>query len=354
MRMSPEESKSSEKSDLIIRRESGLTLLPNSVSSALAEIISRSLVHIQSNKALSGMVYEDGERHSLVQTPISQSLATLHRIGEHELYGPDYSLVCAWARELQLTPEETMRRLLKRSRDKEWCWDTRIEEGRFKNLCVVASGKSEKETLSVSSIPSIKGLVVEKLYLSLKDQFKVLDLSMFPKLKALDCSHNKLTELDLSQVPNLKELWCSYNQLIELNLFHVPNLTLLWCGDNQLSFLDLSHVPNLTLLQCCVNQLTVLDLSHVTKLEELMCTFNHLTALDLSCVPDLTELWCDNNQLSELNLSHVPNLRLLQCIGNKLTELDIRTLRKLMDLGYVSLSFDRDEVRLTQRSDQYF
>ena len=50
--MSPEEFKSVGKNELIIRRESGLTLLPNGESSALAEIISRSLVHIKTNKDL--------------------------------------------------------------------------------------------------------------------------------------------------------------------------------------------------------------------------------------------------------------------------------------------------------------
>ncbi|MGY8642215.1 MAG: hypothetical protein ACKVJU_14115 [Verrucomicrobiales bacterium] len=60
-------------------------------SGAMSEMVSRSLVHIQTSKAL----------------------AMLHRIGEHDLYGPDYRLVCAWAEELRWAPEEVLAHLVK-------------------------------------------------------------------------------------------------------------------------------------------------------------------------------------------------------------------------------------------------
>ena len=94
MPLPPEPSQSptpTEESGLRIQREAGLAKLPNEGSPALSEIISRSLVHIQTSRAL-------GIRQ---------------RIGEHELCGPDYRLVCTWAEELRLTPEVVLKRLLK-------------------------------------------------------------------------------------------------------------------------------------------------------------------------------------------------------------------------------------------------
>jgi Leucine Rich repeats (2 copies) len=251
-------------------QKSELARSPVGGSPALAEIMSKSLVHIQTSKAL----------------------ATRHRIGEHELCWPDYSLVCAWAEELRLTPEETIRRLLVRTKISDGEWDTRIEEGRFKSLCVSTSELYTMETLSVSSIPSIKGLVVEALYLRLRETSTGLDLSLFPNLTHLECRDNHLTELDISRVPNLTVLECGENQLSELDLSHVPNLTELECDRNQLSELNLSDVPNLTELDCRSNQLTKLDLSHVPNLTRLSCSENPLIELDLSHVPNLSQLGC--------------------------------------------------------------
>jgi Leucine-rich repeat (LRR) protein len=284
---------------LLIRPSYGLVSLPEGGSPALSEIISRSLVHIQASRAL----------------------ATRHRIGEHELCEPDYGLVCAFAEDLRLPPEEVLKRLLL-PKSGYLFPDTRIEDGRFKELLV------DRETLPISSIPFIEGLVVERLFLRLQETPSGLDLSMFPNLTVLYCGWNPLTELDLSQV---------------------PNLTVLWCGENQLTELDLSQVPNLTKLECEGNQLTELDLSQVSNLTKLDCDRNQLTELDLSQVPNLTVLYCDGNQLTELDLSQVPNLTELYCDWNPLTELDISNLQNLN-----SLSYDEGKTRLIQRPDQNF
>jgi hypothetical protein len=290
-------------SGLIVRSGGALAKLPDGGTHALAEIINRSLVHIQTSKAL----------------------AVRHRIGEHDLCGPDYRLVCAFAEDVGMTPEEVLRRLLL-PKSGYLFPDTRIEDGRFKELLI------DEETLPFSSIPSIEGLVVEILRLGLKAAPSGLVFSMFPHLTVLDCCGNQLTELDLSNVTDLTKLDCDQNQLNELNLAQVPNLTTLLCSDNKLTDLDLSVVTNLTVLNCSKNQITELDLSQVPNLTTLLCSDNQLAELDLSEVPNLTMLSCYNNQLAELDLSQVSNLATLWCDGNQLAELDLSQVPNLTHL----------------------
>jgi len=299
--MTPDNTVPPVESGLIVQSGGALARLPDGGTPALAEIINRSLVQILTSKAL----------------------AARHRIGEHELCGPDYRLVCALAEDMGLTPEETLRRLLLTGGKGLECWDTRIENGRFKAL------RFREETLRISSIPVIEGLGVETVSLGLHEGFVRLDVSMFPNLTELSCWNNQLTEMDLSHVPNLTVLSCNRNQLTELNLSQVPNLTELWCYQNHLTELDLSHVPNLTVLSCSGNQLAELDLSQVPNLTELACNENHLTELDLSHVPNLSWLSCSGNHLTELDLSQVPNLTLLSCSGNQLTVLDLSNVPNL-------------------------
>jgi formylglycine-generating enzyme required for sulfatase activity len=154
--------------------------------------------------------------HTHIQT--SKTLAARHRIGEHELYGPDYRLVCACADDLRLPPEEVLRRLQLTGGIRWKRWDTRIEDGRFKAL------HFDRETLPISSIPSVAGLIVETLFLRLQEAPARLDLSMFPDLIALKCAENQLIELDLSEVPNLTVLSCAENQLTELDIRNLRNL----------------------------------------------------------------------------------------------------------------------------------
>lgn len=338
----PQETPQPPEEATIIRRESGLAILPNGGAPALSEIINRSLVHIQTSKAL-------GMRH---------------RIGEHELCGPDYHLVCAWADELWMTPEGVLQQLMDEPNE-EWYkgWQTFIEDGHFKTLLV------NRKALPFSVLPTITGLSIRRLCLGGGENISKLDLASVPDLTELDCSGSQLAELDLSQIPHLTALFCQENQLSNLDISPVSDLTELGCWENQLTDLDLSAVCNLTNLFCWENQLTCLDLSPVPNLINLFCRKNKLTELDLSKVHELSLLWCENNQLtgldlseshnlaelscdgnqlSELALSDVPNLTVLSCIKNQLTELDIRNLGNLETLKY------DPGTRIIQRPDQNF
>ena len=184
----------------------------------------------------------------------------LHRIGEHELYGPDYRLVCVWAEETGMSGEDVLRILFEAK--------SIIENGRFSELRI------DLENLPITSLmPKIEGLVVEKLQAC--GGFTKLDLSAAPNLTKLFCSHNDLTALDLSAVPNLTILGCSGNQLTALDLSAVSNLTELFCSENQLTALDLSPVPNLTWIECNENQLTELDIRPVRECEDLYYDYDN-------------------------------------------------------------------------------
>ncbi len=296
--MPPEESKASDKHGIIIRPSTGLVSHPNGDSPALGEIMTRSMVHIQTSKALE----------------------MRHRVGEQELFGPDYRLVCAFAEDLRLMPEEVLSRLLVTRCDKKG-WNTKVEDGRFMALHI------DKKTLPISSIPSIDGLIVEILRVQLQALLSDFDFSMLPNLKVLGCGGNQLTKLDLAQNPNLRELACHGNRLTELDLSGTPNLTVLNCYGNQLSDLDLSAAPHL---------------------RKFYCYGNKLIKLALSDAPNLTDVSCAGNKLTELDLSGSSNLTHLSCYGNQLIVLDIRNLRNLE-----TLKCD-PATRLIQRPDQNF
>lgn len=362
--MNPEQSPPNEKTSLLTQPESGFSNISSSGSPALSEIMSRSLVHIQTGRILT----------------------TRHRIGDCELCDPDFRLVCAWAEELQSQPENVLKRLLNEPKQQNKNqFGTQISNGKFRSLFV------DGEVLNISGFQSVGGLVLENLCLfgvkhdfefrfsaipSLKvfdcrsNQMTKLDLCGAGNLTVLNCGWNDLTGLDLSVVPNLVELYCADNsissvalsevpkliildcesnlELAELDLFAVPNLTSLSCACNRLTNLDLLAVPKLVKLSCAYNLLANLDLSEVPNLHQLSCGCNNMTSLDLSAVPNLTELKCWSNQLTEIDLSTVPNLTELWCWGNNIKELDIRPLRNLK-----TLRFDED-VCLIQRPDQNF
>lgn len=383
--MSSENSNPPEETGLKLQENSGLVRLPSSGTPVLSEIINRSIIHIHTSKAL-------GLRH---------------RIGGHELCSPDYQLVCAWAEELQLTPENVMITLLSQSDEMEAELKehyqlnaltdnegrrTRIVDGHFKSLLVV------RALLPISGIPLIEGLIVERFTLlggeksyrlRLPDEAICLDLSLLnelvifdcrgvklsklnisatPKLSGLVCGLNDLISVDLSRTPNLKLLFCYGNGLIDLDLSKVTGLAMLGCWDNHLTSLDLSKVPNLKYLNCNENQLTSLDLSAASNLTRLSCLRNHITNLDLSNVPNLGDLNCDDNRLTALDLSAVPNLTKLSCDDNHITNLDLGAVPELTEIwcdrnqlseldvrGLMKLQFViclNEKTRIIQRPDQ--
>jgi Leucine-rich repeat (LRR) protein len=300
--MPSEQEHPTEETSLQVQSSSGLVRIEDSKSSALVEIINRSLIHIQTSKALSAS----------------------HRIGEHELHGPDYRLVCTWAEELQIPEEVFLSCLLAKLHADDtnipdvltfqrWFLDrclqtehTTLVDGRFKRIFVA------REYLPISGIPAISGLTIDRLRFYGGTKIRNLGLSCVPELRELYCASLELDEIDLSAVPNLIKLDCSGNSLHDLRLSAVPNLT------------------------------------------DLHCRSNNLVSLELSSVPKLQVLDCSSNKLSELNLAPVPHLKQLYCSWNRLSKLDVRMLKKLNSFSAFNFDDCSPNPRILKRRDQDF
>lgn len=71
-------------------------------------------------------------------------------------------------------------------------------------------------------------------------------ISVFTKLKKLDCAGNSLTSLVLTANTELEFLNCSNNNLKTIDLSKNTKLKSVYCSMNQLTTLDLSYCPNAT------------------------------------------------------------------------------------------------------------
>lgn len=159
-----------------------------------------------------------------------------------------------------------------------------------------------------------------------------LSLGAWPKLAALDCSFNALTELDLSENSRLETFSCAHNALSSLNTADCPELRALDCRDNALDTLDVSRNDRLTALFCGENRLAELDVGKCPELAELNCDYNRLERLVLPEGGSLKILSCNFNSLSQLEVSAQKGLIWLFVGGNRLEELDLSAQNDLEKL----------------------
>jgi hypothetical protein len=281
---SSKNSQAAEETGLRIVSDSSLSLLPNGVAPALEEMIGRSLLHIETSKTMS----------------------TLHRIGKHELYEPDYRLVCSWAEELGIDKEDVLFRLMDGAESElmnlrwgESLMKTTIFNGKFKSIFVYG------DILDISEFAPINGLDIDRMYL-------------------WDCCN--IININLSEFINLDELFIT----------------------SSLKNIDLSKNLNITKL-CIGHDMTELNITMLSKLKELGCRGNKLSELNLSGNSSISKINCSDNKLQNINLLDVPFLTELHCGDNDISELDIRKLYQLKNLTY-----ERNNLRLIQRPDQNF
>lgn len=345
------------------------------------------------------------ETLALVKREESKHPGARYRIGDCELCEPDYQQLMIWAKQLRLTPAETLRRLKQglRAKGDE---PTRVENGKFTALnwdagllhgsdflisivlelselsfapmdviaefCdgdlenfdgICAWDELPKEydrnarvlRISSNALPKLKALCCACIGL------RHLVMGPAPALERLICCTNGLERLDLGQVPELLELDCQCNLIKELDLHSVPKLRELNCSDNEMQELALANLPDLVELDCVNSSydkeplgryLESLDLRGAPNLTRLNCSDNALEGLDLSCVPRLKDLNCEYNPLSALDVSCVPNLETLRCEPGYwsvwIKTLDIRPLLHLKELH------SDQRTQLIQRPDQHF
>jgi hypothetical protein len=282
--MAPEFHENYGESEIRIQPKSDVQKATNDSASVLGEIVNHSLIYIKTSK----------------------NVSTRHRIGEYELFDPDYRFVCAMAEDLLLSPEETLNQLLL-TKDIPASFSTRIVNYRFKSIHIY------KEILPLSSIPIIEGLTVEYARINLKGILSSAAFLTFPELKELHCDNNELESLNLSSLVKLEILNCNSNKLYDLNISNLTRLSMIGCSGNKLSILDLSHNKKLDRIACGWNELDRLNLPNSKNIFMLHCKENNLTNLDISKVSNIEQIICDKNNISILNIAHLSNLKNLTC-----------------------------------------
>lgn len=233
----------------------------------------------------------------------------------------------------------------------------------FKNLDTLNC--SDNSISKIDSLPFLE-------YLNCNgNNFKILDVTKFTRLKFLYCNpsdtlilDNPLLEvlnvqsnifIDVSKSPLLKKLICIpssspsliNNRELEFLQFYalagqITNVDLtnntklkhldIWCN---LTSIDLSHNPELTYLVLGQNDISTLDLSANSKLDSLNCATNQLTSLDLSNCVHLLVVSCEQNKLTNLNLNGLSRMKILACNNNQLTDINLNDNIALEDL-YIS------------------
>ncbi len=123
-----------------------------------------------------------------------------------------------------------------------------------------------------------------------------LDLNMFPGLKSIKCSNNKITKLKINKLSNLRNIYC-YN-----------------------------------------NKLQNIDFSKNKKIEKINISRNRLTKLNLKGLGQLKSVKCNNNKISYITLKNNKSLQSITCKENKLSKKEIKNLRKktkvVSDINY--------------------
>lgn len=188
-------------------------------------------------------------------------------------------------------------------------------------------GFNEVTYLNVKNCPGLTNLWCAA------NKIDALDVSMNPELTHLGCHNNRLTSLNVTSNLKLEDLNCSQNQLSSLDVKNNINLAVLWYGNNNISTpVDISKNTELKVLECQDSQLKSIDVSKNTKLEQLFCGHNQLQYIDVSKNTKLNDLTCDGNQLTSLNISKNVELVSLGCSSNQLKALDVSKNTKLTSL----------------------
>ena len=216
-----------------------------------------------------------------------------------------------------------------------------FEDETFKDYCVAnfdTDGDGEISYAEALAVTRIEFHETDNLHFS----FGALsELIYFENLKVLiltpsvdEIGRGALGYLDLSYFPKLQALRCYSNKISQFDFTHSPDLYYLDIGGNDLSILDVSCLPKLRILYCRVAGLRSLILPENSILEDLWVDRNHLSELNLSGQNQLNRLLCDGNlEMEELDLSGLKNLTRAYCNHGQLKRVYIYGCTSLELLG---------------------
>ena len=133
-----------------------------------------------------------------------------------------------------------------------------------------------------------------------------LNISGCTKIKTLDISYNPeiYNKMQWTSLDNMTSFRCSNTGITALDLSKYPALKYLYCSHNKLTKLDIS-TTGIETLDCSYNQLTTLELNG--KIGELDCSENCLTSLDLSGLPYIWA-YCYHNNIDYIDVTGLPLL----------------------------------------------
>lgn len=186
------------------------------------------------------------------------------------------------------------------------------------NLKIVNTSVSQEELKTISALPKLKNLTLQKCKLS-----GIAPLSTATSLEYLDLSSNTIRSIDaLSGMVNLKEVYLQNNAVTELGaLSGCSAITKLNVSSNALTSLaPITNLTALTWLNAGTNSITELgQIDKLTSLSELLLNNNKLTGIGaLNACYSLTNLNLSTNSLTDISgLSALSDLMYLDFSYNQ-------------------------------------
>lgn len=225
--------------------------------------------------------------------------------------------------------------------------DTFLKQILTNNTCVDLNadgiGDADADTNNDGEIQVSEAQAVNGLYIGILLAGTMTGLEAFTNLEHLQISYISFSGvLDFTILPQLKTLDCSGTYSSGINITGLTQLEVLTCNGCLVGSLDVSTLTSLKRLNCEENELTALNLSGLNNLEYLNCSNNNLQSLDVGNLTLLTQLICFDNQLTSLNVQGCTALNSIDCYQNQLTIIDFSGLTNLQTAQImVSSAFDQ-------------
>ena len=187
-------------------------------------------------------------------------------------------------------------------------------------------------TLNVSNCSQLTALSVPGMY---GTPLANLNLSGCSGLKTIDCHGNaSLTNLNTTGCTAVTSLDCSDCAISAITIY--PALKTLNCSNNRLTTLNVSECTALQNLNCSHNQLTIDANAFLenTALVTLDCSYNTKWAsANIESLPELTSLNCNSCAIETICLYDLPKFTTLDCGNNAIKEFDFRECPLLTTIG---------------------